>query len=71
MNTFSNGNVTIVQTKEQFVIIEGERISNPFPFDRETIRLLLEVVQTDETVSEIATRWEAENKAKLTKHEDQ
>ena len=64
MNVFTKGTVSIVQTQEQFVIVEGERISPPFPFDQETIRLLREAVSTEETVAELKARWIAENKAK-------
>ena len=62
MNVFTNGTVSIVQTQEQFVIVEGERISHPFSFDRETIRLLREAISTEETVAELKARWIAENK---------
>lgn len=64
MNVFTQGNFSIVQTNEQFVIIDGERISKPLPYDPEIIRLLLEMIRSDETIPEIATRWVAENKSK-------
>lgn len=64
MNVFTNGTVSIVQTQEQFVIVEGERISHPFSFDQETIHLLKEVISTKETVTELKARWIAENKVK-------
>lgn len=54
-----------VATKEQFVLIEGEKISGVFDNDPETIRLMLDLVrslQRGETIPEIAVRWGGEIK---------
>lgn len=61
MNVFTQGNISIVQTNEQFTIVVGEKISNPLPLDLEVIQSLIEMISSNETIIEITERWANEN----------
>lgn len=64
MHIITGNNSSIVSTEKEFVIVEGEHISKPLPLDPEIIRLLKDLLSTDETLPEVAARWARENQEK-------